>query len=289
VLANGPDQDAVRPYPGLTLGAHLNILRGAPLSPPREVASLVGENGLFLGSFPQLALRALRGQLQLEQVRLEWSRQVAFLGERGVLQRADSRNLRWVGRDGRERVRLESFATLPSLAQLSPDAKTFFFLDEYGQASFHDAGTGRRRCAFTVPELGSVARFTPDSGRLVLGGFLSAVLGGGWAPTWNLGIFDATFDEELQAGIKLPFIYERGRHPATGAPVVRIRKIKKSELHPKKRTTKSAQDTSYLKDALEEVGLSMEDLSFSELLHTTKDLGVSLGVKVLKTLVGRKR
>lgn len=102
-------------------------------------------------------------------------------------------------------------------------------------------------------------------------------------------IFDAQFDEELQAGIKLPFIYERGRHPATGAPVVRIRKIKKSELHPKKRTTKSAQDTSYLKDALEEVGLSMEDLSFSELLHTTKDLGVSLGVKVLKTLVGRKR
>ena len=55
VLANGPDQDAVRPYPGLTLGAHLNILRGAPLSPPREVTSLVGENGLFLGSFSQLA------------------------------------------------------------------------------------------------------------------------------------------------------------------------------------------------------------------------------------------
>jgi uncharacterized membrane protein YedE/YeeE len=26
---------------------------------------------------------------------------------------------------------------------------------------------------------------------LVLGGFLSAVLGGGWAPTWDLGIFDS--------------------------------------------------------------------------------------------------
>jgi hypothetical protein len=26
---------------------------------------------------------------------------------------------------------------------------------------------------------------------LVLGGFLSAVLGGGWEPTWDLGIFDS--------------------------------------------------------------------------------------------------
>ena len=26
---------------------------------------------------------------------------------------------------------------------------------------------------------------------LVLGGFLSAVLGGGWSPTWDLGMFDA--------------------------------------------------------------------------------------------------
>jgi uncharacterized membrane protein YedE/YeeE len=30
----------------------------------------------------------------------------------------------------------------------------------------------------------------PFIGGLVLGGFLSAVLGGGWAPTWELGLFD---------------------------------------------------------------------------------------------------
>ena len=33
----------MRPYAGVSLGAHLNILRGAPLSPAREVRSLVDE------------------------------------------------------------------------------------------------------------------------------------------------------------------------------------------------------------------------------------------------------
>jgi predicted glycoside hydrolase/deacetylase ChbG (UPF0249 family) len=84
-LANGPDQDALRPsYPGISLGAHLNIVRGAPLSPPREVRSLVGGNGLFLGSFTALAARALRGGIVRSEVRLEWSRQVAHLRARGL-------------------------------------------------------------------------------------------------------------------------------------------------------------------------------------------------------------
>jgi predicted glycoside hydrolase/deacetylase ChbG (UPF0249 family) len=84
MLANGPDQAALRPYPGLSLGAHLNILRGAPISPAREVASLVGAEGLFLGSVRALVWRAMRGQLVPAQVRLEWSRQVAHLRARGI-------------------------------------------------------------------------------------------------------------------------------------------------------------------------------------------------------------
>ncbi|MFM7133511.1 MAG: hypothetical protein ACKO0W_04255, partial [Planctomycetota bacterium] len=50
----GPDQDALRPYPGVSLGAHLNILRGEPLSPVREIPSLVDGRGRFLGSWARL-------------------------------------------------------------------------------------------------------------------------------------------------------------------------------------------------------------------------------------------
>src|SRR6185369_5945376 len=53
-------------------------------------------------------------------------------------------------------------------------------------------------CSFVLPN----GYFTRDAVRLArgwrmpfivglaVGGFLSAVLGGGWAPIWNLGIFD---------------------------------------------------------------------------------------------------
>ncbi len=101
-------------------------------------------------------------------------------------------------------------------------------------------------------------------------------------------VFDVMFYEELQAGIKLPFIYERTSHPATGYPVVWMKKIKKGKLYTRARATKEDHNVSYLKEALEDVGLSMEDLSFSELFQFTKDIGVSIGVKVLKTLVGRR-
>ena len=84
MLANGPDQDALRPYPGVSLGAHLNILRGAPLSPPSEVRSLVGADGLFLGSAARLAARVLLRRIDPREVRLEWSRQVAHLRARGL-------------------------------------------------------------------------------------------------------------------------------------------------------------------------------------------------------------
>jgi len=84
VLANGPDLAQVRPIPGVSLGAHLNILRGPPVSPPSEIRSLVGNDGLFLGSVARLAWRLARGAVVHDEVRLEWSRQVAVLRDRGL-------------------------------------------------------------------------------------------------------------------------------------------------------------------------------------------------------------
>ncbi len=101
-------------------------------------------------------------------------------------------------------------------------------------------------------------------------------------------IFEITFLEELQAGIKLPFVYERTKHPATGAPVIWMKKIKKSQYSRKRRAAKEDHNISYLKEALEEVGLSLDDLSLSDLIKFTKDIGVSISIKILKLLMGRK-
>ncbi len=83
VLANGPDLPFVRPMAGVSLGAHLNVLRGRPLSPASEVPSLVNGRGMFVGNFTRFASRALRGSIHLDEVKLEWSRQVAHLRDRG--------------------------------------------------------------------------------------------------------------------------------------------------------------------------------------------------------------
>lgn len=61
-----------------------------------------------------------------------------------------------------------------------------------------------RRAAIT----GSNNWRLPLLGGLVIGGFLSALLGGGWAPTWDLG----RFDEEIgwSAGGKVVWMFAGG-------------------------------------------------------------------------------
>jgi uncharacterized protein len=46
----------------------------------------------------------------------------------------------------------------------------------------------------------------PFLGGLMLGGFLSAVLGGGWEPTWALGMFDQTIDSGRAAKLAWMFV-----------------------------------------------------------------------------------
>ncbi|MCA9286232.1 MAG: ChbG/HpnK family deacetylase [Phycisphaerales bacterium] len=84
VLANGPDVRAATRVRGVSLGAHLNILRGRPLSPGREVRTLLGADGLFLGDYGALWRRVVARGVKLDEVRLEWSRQIERLLERGI-------------------------------------------------------------------------------------------------------------------------------------------------------------------------------------------------------------
>lgn len=90
VLANGPCLNDVRAmnnageFANVGLGAHLNVLRGPPLSPPSEVASLLSANGMFLGNLGSFFLRILAGSIKTSEVEREWSRQIERLLDLGL-------------------------------------------------------------------------------------------------------------------------------------------------------------------------------------------------------------
>lgn len=83
LLANGPCLKDARGLRGLGLAAHLNVLRGAPLSPPREIPSLVGSDGLFLKRYTTLFSRYVRNLLNPTEIEREWARQIERLRELG--------------------------------------------------------------------------------------------------------------------------------------------------------------------------------------------------------------
>ena len=85
LLANGPDIEAAARVSGIGLGVHLNVLRGAPLSRPAEVASLVGPDGLFPGDYATLLLRWLSGRIDPAEVEAEWERQIGRVRELGAV------------------------------------------------------------------------------------------------------------------------------------------------------------------------------------------------------------
>ena len=84
VLANGPCVRDARSLTGIGLGAHLNLLRGEPLSPKNEIPSLVRSDGCLLGNYSRLFARYLSGGLNLNEVELEWDRQLVRLRELGL-------------------------------------------------------------------------------------------------------------------------------------------------------------------------------------------------------------
>ena len=70
---------------------HLALVDARPVSPPGEIRSLVGTDGRFPPSLAAVLARALSGQLNPDQVRLEVRRQMERLADFGL---ADSRGMR---------------------------------------------------------------------------------------------------------------------------------------------------------------------------------------------------
>ncbi|WP_027720504.1 ChbG/HpnK family deacetylase [Maridesulfovibrio zosterae] len=88
MLANGPDlsesvllQDK---HEALGIGAHLNLLRGKPISNPDHIPSLVDDDGLLFGNYSSLLLRYITGRIRLTEVEKEWSAQIEYLLDHNV-------------------------------------------------------------------------------------------------------------------------------------------------------------------------------------------------------------
>ena len=80
VVTDGPTypeaRARLRATPGLDAGVHLNAVQGRPLSPPREVQSLLDDRGRFCGSIHRFLGRYLLFRLDKNQLAREWERQV---------------------------------------------------------------------------------------------------------------------------------------------------------------------------------------------------------------------
>ena len=88
LMANMPafDQavDLARQNPGLGVGVHLNILRGAPVSPADRVASLVDPEGRFWGRVSILIRKLISKRIKADDVEREWRAQLEKILAAGI-------------------------------------------------------------------------------------------------------------------------------------------------------------------------------------------------------------
>jgi hopanoid biosynthesis associated protein HpnK len=70
--------------PRLGVGVHLNLSDGKPLSPARQVKSLLDENGDFSGGPETLLFRLAAKSLDAREVELEWNAQIEKVRAAGV-------------------------------------------------------------------------------------------------------------------------------------------------------------------------------------------------------------
>jgi predicted glycoside hydrolase/deacetylase ChbG (UPF0249 family) len=88
ILANGTAfasaVELVKATPSIGVGVHLNLSDGKPVSPPETVPSIVNDRCEFKGGPEALLLRVARRNLQLNEVEIEWERQIQKVVNAGI-------------------------------------------------------------------------------------------------------------------------------------------------------------------------------------------------------------
>ncbi len=88
VLANGQSLDSairfLRSNPDVSVGAHMNVVEGCPVSSAVEVEMLTDRHGVFVG-LPELMIRWVRRPFVVSRaVELEWRTQLGHLFDAGI-------------------------------------------------------------------------------------------------------------------------------------------------------------------------------------------------------------
>lgn len=85
LLANGDYFKEALPLKNkISIGVHLNILRGAPLSPIKQIASLLNHEAYFFGDYLTLYKKFLFKKINLDQIKIEWENQIRYLLDHAI-------------------------------------------------------------------------------------------------------------------------------------------------------------------------------------------------------------
>lgn len=82
-------KESIEKLNNLSIGLHLNLSKGEPISEPSLVKSLVNKNGEFF-SHKTLWFRFLLGKIKKREIRLEISNQYALLSQLAIVSHVDS-------------------------------------------------------------------------------------------------------------------------------------------------------------------------------------------------------
>lgn len=76
--------DVAKSHPELGVGIHLTLVNGFPVSDPKDIPSLVTEEGVFLDDYTLFVKAFLKGKIRLADVRRELMAQAEKMGKTGL-------------------------------------------------------------------------------------------------------------------------------------------------------------------------------------------------------------